>query len=67
MLLSKLLQYLLWVVHACIWIQPPQVSDIMATRALLIWSPPVSDPGDSRFEVMKPILPEDLAYEVKLR
>jgi len=47
-------------------IRTPKVSDIRDSAALLEWNRPVSDPGDVRFEAIKPIQPTDLDYEVKL-
>ena len=45
-------------------IRTPRVSEIRDRMALLVWSPPVSEPGDPKFEGLKPIEEADLEYEV---
>ena len=41
-----------------------QVPEINDTWALLVWTPPFSEPGDQKFENIKPIATTDLEYEV---
>ena len=41
-----------------------QVPDINDTWTHLVWTPPFSDPGDHKFENLKPIAASDLEYEV---
>jgi hypothetical protein len=45
-------------------IRTPRVSEIRDRLALLVWSPPVCEPGDPKFEGLKPIEDADLEYEV---
>jgi len=45
-------------------IRTPTVPEIRARSALLVWSPPVCEPGDPKFDSLKPIPDTDLEYEV---
>jgi len=45
-------------------IRTPKVPEINDTWALLVWTPPFSEPGDQKFENIKPIATTDLEYEV---
>ena len=45
-------------------IRTPTVPEIRARSALLVWSPPASEPGESKFDGLKPIPDCDLEYEV---
>jgi hypothetical protein len=45
-------------------IRTPTVTEIRARAVLLVWSPPVSESGDPRFDKVDPIPDQDLEYEV---
>lgn len=45
-------------------IRTPSVPEIRARSALLVWSRPVCEAGDSKFDTLKPIPESDLEYEV---
>ena len=45
-------------------IRTPTVTEIRARAVLLVWSPPVSEHGDPRFDKVPPIPDQDLEYEV---
>ena len=45
-------------------IRTPGVPEIRARSALLVWSPPTMEPGDAKFDSVKPIPDSDLEYEV---
>jgi len=45
-------------------IRTPTVTEIRARAVLLVWSPPVSESGDPRFDKVPPIPEQDLEYEV---
>lgn len=45
-------------------IRTPIVNEIRARAVLLVWSPPVSELGDQRFDKVPPIPDNDLEYEV---
>lgn len=45
-------------------IRTPTVPEIRARNALLVWNPPVCEPGDPKFDSLKPIPESDLEYEV---
>ena len=45
-------------------IRSPTVPEIQARSALLVWSPPACEPGDTKFDSVKPIPESDLEYEV---
>jgi len=45
-------------------IRTPTVPEIRARSALLVWSPPACEPGDPKFDSLKPIPESDLEYEV---
>ena len=45
-------------------IRTPTVPEIRARSALLVWSPPACEPGDPKFDSVKPIPESDLEYEV---